>query len=136
MNEKEMLVVLLDYNLERSSVIDDENRPTTIDEDTLGLKIIANVASGVTHMKKATLYLNTIKEYSSQGGGNYEMSSVKEVKTTANFNNFDEVTKQCQNRHSFTECKQDLLVSYLRDTCSCSPPALAGLETVAKVNLV
>ena len=136
MNEKEMLVVLLDYNLERSSVIDDENRPTTIDEDTLGLKIVANVASGVTHMKKATLYLNTIKEYSSQGGGNYEMSSVKEVKTTANFNNFDEVTKQCQNRHSFTECKQDLLVSYLRDTCSCSPPALAGLETVAKVNLV
>ena len=94
---------------------------------------MSGMAPEMEQTKKATVYLNTIKEFSSSGGGNYELSSVKEVRSTEAFDKFDEIIKQCQSRFSFNECKQEQLLLYLKEICSCAPFTLFGLEAVAKV---
>ena len=63
----------------------------------------------------------------------YELSSFKLVRTTANFEAYDEKIKKCQGRETFARCSETRLVEYLRNQCGCTPSNFVNLETLKKV---
>ena len=132
--EEEALMLFLDYNIERSSqvdlVIEIQNKSSSQFDFVKTLD-----PSQAIRKRVATIHLNTLEEFSNLGGRKFEMSSVKIMRATSEFDKFNERVKKCQNRESRAQCMQQNLLNDTIKYCSCIPFHLMPLETMRKVKL-
>ena len=79
-----------------------------------------------TEDKELKIHINTLEPFIGYGSGNYEMSSIKMMETTAGFLALSEDVRGCQNRYSTLECQ---LEKYREEaeSCGCQPFSLLGL---------
>ena len=136
-HEENSLVLFLDYNLETSAHADEnigtENITSSlfnIRKDTTGY--YWKDATSKTHAK---IHLNNIEEFVHFGGGKYEMSAVKVISTTPEFNKFEEAVKGCQSRCSVEDCIKQNLLKLTTGNCSCIPFHLMTVDALHKVSV-
>ena len=90
-------------------------------------KIIDNYGDDVK------IHINTIKPFTSHGGGQYIVTSVKQMTTTKDFDNFSEDVKKCQNKESTEECSNRKLMEATMNHCGCDPTIVNQLQSLVKV---
>ena len=65
--------------------------------------------------------IDTIKPYSSYGGGKYSISSVKQIITTNKFEALAQNVTKCQNKETIRECSNRKLIKEAHGKCGCLP---------------
>ena len=104
-----------------------------------GLKLIIDVNSEretlLTLSRKDSLkiHINTIKPFTAYGGGQYIVTSVKEMTTTADFDILSEEVKRCQNEETIEECSNRKLMTGAAKQCGCLPGIVNYLQHLVKV---
>ena len=56
-----------------------------------------------------------------QGGGEYNLDVVKEVKVTDSFLSMDEEERGCQNKEDYQDCTTRHYIDQVKKTCKCVP---------------
>ena len=66
------------------------------------------------------------------GEGNYNLINVKEIDGTEAFLNWPDEDKNCQNRQSILECKEEKYLQDGRDKCNCIPYNPLSFSTMVR----
>ena len=56
------------------------------------------------------IHINTIKSFTAYGGGQYVITSVKQMSSSKDFDNFPDDMKKCQNKETIEECSNRKLI--------------------------
>ena len=70
---------------------------------------------------EATLHIDSFYPYTSNGGGPYEMSSVKQIQTSSDFHTIGQDKMLCQLEETRRECSDRMLLTGAIDSCGCVP---------------
>ena len=114
------LKLYLDVNKERESVSTIQMLNLTQDAD--------NKLSN-----KVKIHFNTIHPFTGHGGGQYIITSVKQMTTTADFDNFPDDVKKCQNEESLDECSNKKILEGVVKFCGCLPGIFNSFQNVVEV---
>ena len=91
----------------------------------------------ISHIKEygdtIKLNINTIKPYTGHGGGQYVVTSVKQMSSTPDFDNFPENVKKCQDKENIEECSNRKLLIGAANQCGCLPHIINQFQTALKV---
>ena len=82
----------------------------------------------------AQIYFDTLEQFSDDGGGRYEISAVKLLKTTPNFDKFSEEKTGCQISQRYGECYHINLMNYTKIHCGCIPFHVKDLSEFENVS--
>ena len=99
---------------------------TNVDRESIRKKADSEVA--------IRLHINTVKPFTDSGGGQYIVTSVKQMSTTSDFDNFHENVKRCQNKETTEECARKKLIPAAAKQCGCLPASVNQLENIPQVN--
>ena len=124
--------MLLDYNSERSSHQGKHYEDTA--QESKDLRFLdGNIISQNEH-QGAKIIFNTLEEFWQVGGGRYTLSSVKQINTTDKFDHDrHHLKKDCQAKHTFSQCSEGIVLNFTTAQCGCAPLSLMRLETFQKV---
>ena len=114
------LVLLLDYNTERSILTEDfiQNKE---DSNLLKYKTEDTITS-------ARIYIPTLAPFSGYGSGSYVMTSLKQMTGTKNFLNLPSKDKKCEN-YKFEDCMSTQLLNKGSIEVGCLPFGWTSLFT-------
>ena len=79
------------------------------------------------------IHINTIKSFTAYGGGQYVITSVKQMSSSKDFNKFPDDMKKCQNKETIEECSNRKLIVEGVEQCGCLPPILNHLQHLIQV---
>ena len=82
------------------------------------------------------VHVNTIKPFIAYGGGQYIITSVKQMSTSSDFDNLPQDVKKCQKTEQIEECSNKefrQLVVQAAQQCGCLPVVLNHMKNVKQV---
>ena len=88
---------------------------------------------GNTAENDVRIHINTIKPFTDYGGGQYIVTSVKQMSTTPSFDNFPENVKKCQNRETTEDCSHKKLMAGAAEQCGCLPAIVNQFKNLQQV---
>ena len=132
-NEENALILLLDYNVERSTKFGATRNIQ--DAKSSDLRFLSRYNKKKKSTDGAKIHLDTLEEYSHDGGGRYELSAVKLLKTTLNFDKYSDQKTGCQKSQIYVQCYDEILVNYTKMQCGCAPFHLMSLHEFEKVRM-
>ena len=132
-NEENALILLLDYNIERSKQVEETEYNSNATTSSKLQILEENDGNKDNGLRKAKVHLSNIQEFYHLGGKKYQMSSVKVMQSTSAFEKFDNTIKKCQNKYSRIECANNKLMTHLLTRCGCVPFHLITAEQFYQV---
>ena len=113
-------MLLIDTNNERSLTIDKTN---SLGDGHMDLEKKTHMPSPSQDVDQIKVHIDTLEPFSSYGGQQFIMTSVKEIKVTTNFLKMPEEVRKCGNEVSFQDCKNSKFTVEIPEFCNCTPPA-------------
>jgi hypothetical protein len=131
-NEENALIMLLDYNVKRSTELSKPRKIVKVKSSDL--KFLNRYERQKKSANGAKIYMDTLEELSDDGGGRYELSAVKLIKTTPGFEKFSEEKTGCQTSQTYAQCYGKNVASYTKMQCGCVPFHLMNLGEFGNVS--
>ena len=124
------LKLFIDTNRDRE-IMAVENITDTLETDKI---ISPKVSKSITDSDDSVrIQIQTVEPYTSYGGGQYVVTSVKQMSSTPDFDNFPEYMKKCQDKESIEECSNRKLMIGAANECGCLPQIINQFQTALKV---
>ena len=106
-----------------------------------GLKsedVVFHINSGIkdtdTRAKPIKIHIAAYKPFTSDGGGLYSMSYVKQIETSSDFNEMSAAKKKSQNLETIDECSNRKLNKAALEDCNCVPWEVSVFEDINEGN--
>ena len=126
------LMLLLDYNNERSVFIKSPQKEDLREDKKLSLKEVRDEDATL-----AKIFIHTLNGYTAFGAGSYVMESLKKISATEQFLEKPLAFKKCQIESS-EECYQQHYLKYGLQDCNCIPLEFANImphKVIAKLQI-
>ena len=155
---KNSLKIIIDSNKERASIRKNLERQTTkkavetlytttsseqrsfqtvysVNQEPT-LENLPSLEAGNATDNDIRIHINNVKPFTDYGGGQYIVTSVKQMTTTSDFDKFPENIKNCQNTETTEECSHKKLMVGAAEKCGCLPAIVNQFKNLQQVFLV